>query len=122
MHGGFGLGFLNFLGTILFFVAVFWAVKFFLLGGLRSRRWRGYRGGRRWEGAESEAESEARERLARGEIGEDELNRLKSTFKRGFRGEGWFGGDRALEHARMRLAQGELSVEEFETIRKALGG
>ncbi len=122
MHGGFGLGFLNFLGTILFFVAVFWAVKFFLLGGYRSRRWRGYRGGRRWEGAEGEAESEARERLARGEIGEDEFNRLKSTFKRGFRGEGWFGGDRALEHARMRLAQGELSVEEFETIRKALGG
>lgn len=121
-HGGFGLGFLNFLGTLLFFVALFWALRFFLSS--RSRRWRGC-SGRHQRERQDEAASTARERFARGEIGEDEFGRLRDTLKRTVRGERspleWFGGgDRALELARMRLARGELNAEEFETLRKAL--
>ncbi len=47
MGMGFGLGFLNLIGTILFWVAAFWTVRFFIRGGFRgdyrSRlpKWRG---------------------------------------------------------------------------------
>jgi hypothetical protein len=147
MHGhmGFGLGFLNFVGTILFFVAVFWALKFFLRGGCRSRgrypKWRSeWRrgwpgGGRPWESGSDEADRVLRERLAKGEIGEDEYARLKGQLGRngastgganggGGRFEssplGWLRGDDALELARLRLARGEISADEFETIRRVL--
>lgn len=150
MHGhmGFGLGFLNFIGTILFFVTVFWALKFFLRGGCRSRgrypKWRGEwrrgssSGPRPWE-RQDEADRVLRERLAKGEITEDEYARLKGqlggnggssggansgTNGSGGRFEGgplgWLRGDDALELARLRLARGEISTDEFETIRRVL--
>jgi len=70
----------------------------------------------------------ARERFARGEIGEEEFSRLKEGLKKNGRRADRFpfewlgGGDRALETARLRLARGELSLEEFETLKKALQG
>ncbi len=152
MHGdmGFGLGFLNFLGTILFWVAVFWAVRFFVRGGFSKYRshgrypqwrrgWHG--GGRPWEARSDEADKLVRERLARGEISEDEYARLKAQLggngsvgdnggsRQGVGGGnarseggplGWLRGDGALETARMRLAKGEISEGEFETIRRVL--
>ena len=143
---GFGLGFLNFLGTILFFVAVFWALRFFFRGGLHKyrhgnpgkwREWRGrYSGPRPWEGRSDGAEQTLRDRLARGEIKEDEYNRLKtqlgSNAGNGNGGPnggsprpdggplGWLRGDDALEVARLRLAKGEISADEFETLRRVL--
>jgi len=154
MHGhmGFGLGFLNFVGTILFFVTVFWALKFFFRGGCRSRgrypkgrgEWRrGWPGrSRPWESGSDEADRVLRERLAKGEIGEDEYARLKgqlggnggsssgsnsgsnSSANGGGRFEGgplsWLRGDDALELARLRLARGEISADEFEAIRRVL--
>lgn len=153
MHGhmgmGFGLGFLNLLGTILFWVAVFWAVRFFIRGGFkggfsRSRhlKWRGARWGasRPWENRSDEAEKVMRERLAKGEISEDEYAKLKSHLGvgegNGGNGDhhtpqggpprpeggplGWLKGDGALELARLRFAKGEISEGEFQTIRRVL--
>lgn len=148
MHGdmGFGLGFLNFLGTILFWVAVFWAVRFFVRGGFnkyrshgRYAKWRRgwHGGGRPWEARSDEADKLVRERLAKGEISEDEYTRLKSqlggngsngggngSYNGPARPEGgplgWLRGDDALGVARLRLAKGEISADEFETIRRVL--
>lgn len=145
---GFGLGFLNFVGTILFFVALVWTIKFIARGGLKGYRhgghygkWRGH--GRPWESPPSEAERVMKERLAKGEIGEDEYTRLRATlgtngsngggsnggsnsggYAAGSRPEGspfgWLKGDSALETARLRLAKGEITPDEFETIRRVL--
>lgn len=147
MHGhmGFGLGFLNLLGTILFWVAVFWAVRFFIRGGFRNghfrsryAKWRGdwRRGGPPWEARSDEAEKLLRERLARGEVGEDEYARLKAQLGGNGNGGGggygngsprpeggplgWLRGDSALEVARLRLAKGEITPDEFETLRRVL--
>lgn len=137
-HGmGFGLGFLNFLGTILFFVAVFWALRFFFRGGLhkyrhgRTTKWREWKGSRPWESRSDAAEQTLRERLARGEISQDEYSRLKTQLggnggdgNGGGRPEGgplgWLRSDDALETARMRLARGEITADEFETLRRVL--
>ena len=168
MHGGhmmgmgFGLGFLNLIGTVLFWVALIWAIRFFVRGGFREGRfnrgryakWRGYMkhsggrgdwgrgrgngGGRPWE--QDEADKLIRERLAKGEIGEDEYARLKAQLGgdnggssggsnggssgNSGRSEGsplsWLRGDNALETARLRLAKGEITPDEFETIRRVL--
>ncbi len=150
MGMGFGLGFLNLIGTILFWVAAFWTVRFFIRGGFRgdyrSRlpKWRGEwskgrGGGRPWEnrsGPGDEAEKMMRERLAKGEISEDEYAKLKAHLGSGNEsngGEGnhgspraesgplgWLKGDGALELARMRFAKGEIGADEFETIRRVL--
>ena len=148
---GFGLGFLNFIGTILFFVAVFWALRFFFRGGMHKYRhgnpgkWRDlrgrYSGPRPWESRTDGAEQTLRERLAKGEIDQDEFNRLKAQLSGnggsnsssgnanggnvgGPRPEGgplgWLRGDNALEVARLRLARGEINADEFETLRRVL--
>ena len=163
MHGmvgmGFGLGFLNLIGTVLFWVALIWAVRFFVRGGFRGGRFsrgryakwrgemmrggysrgnRGHGGGRPWE-TQDEADKLIRERLAKGEIGEDEYARLKAQLggdNSGTNGnsgnasneherpEGgplsWLRGDNALETARLRLAKGDITPDEFETIRRVL--
>lgn len=155
MGMGFGLGFLNFIGTILFFVAVFWALKFLFRGGFRGGHGGGhggrgryaklrgdwakgrYGGPRPWERGPDEADKVMRERLAKGEITEDEYNRLKSQL--GSNGDGsdngpastsagrpdggplsWLRGDDALEVARLRLAKGEITADEFQTLRRVL--
>ncbi len=157
MGMGFGLGFLNLIGTVLFWVVLIWTIRFFVRGGFRGGRfdrsrfdrWRGdmkrsdcgRRGGR---GTSDEADKLIRERLAKGEIGEDEYTRLKAKLgdanssgengssrtaedgprRNGGRPEGgplsWLRGDNALETARLRLAKGEITPDEFETIRRVL--
>ncbi len=126
---GFGLGFLNFVGTILFFVAVIWTIKFLARGGSvrgwRSRkhygRWHG-RGGY-WESSPNEAEKALRERLAKGDITDEEFSRLKASAVKSDEDAGpmsWLRGDRALETARLRLAKGEITPDEYDAIRRAL--
>jgi uncharacterized membrane protein len=129
---GFGLGFLNLLGTILFFVAMVWVIRLVMRGGFRSqgcggwRRWRHdrFRTGREVDGAVEEARS----RLARGEIDAAEFERLRSALAGGEGTEGgaferWLGGGHdAMELLRLRLVRGEISVEEFHALRRALEG
>jgi len=133
---GFGLGFLNFIGTILFFILVVWVIRFVLRGGI------GYRGGRcggwhryyrgrhyrrhRYAGFGNDPLEEARARLARGEIDAQEYERLRGALE----GEApdeeapferWLGGrPDAMETLRLRLARGEIGVDEYERLRAAL--
>lgn len=168
MHGqmmgmGFGLGFLNLIGTVLFWVALIWTIRFFVRGGFKNGNFRKRYGGRyaKWRGEMTrgghghggrgdwgrgrpsggdEADKLIRERLAKGEISEDEYAQLKAKLgengegssstaedgpsRNGGRSEGgplnWLRGDNALETARLRLAQGEITPDEFETIRRVL--
>ena len=143
-HGaGFGLGFLNFLGTLLFFFTVFWLVRFFVFG----RRYRrGYAHGpwskgRGWShqdangSGEDDALKTAKERFAQGEINAEEFETIRSRLRTGedskrdgpsfpdFRGFGnsW-GRERALDITRTRFAKGEITQEEFETVKRTLEG
>ena len=143
-HGyGFGLGFLNFLGTILFFVALFWLVRAFVFG--RRRRYRppfGSRGWSRWDsgyGGEDRALRLARERFAQGKISAEEFETIRSRLDTGEDGgrdgpsfpdlsnlrssigSNW-GRERALDIARTRFAKGEITQEEFETLKRTLEG
>ena len=83
-----------------------------------------------------EALEVARERLARGQINAEEYERLRSGLANGSANGGpnadqdghqpQGGGprrprrDQALEIARMRFATGELSTEEFDSVKRAL--
>ncbi|MEM6430113.1 MAG: SHOCT domain-containing protein, partial [Deinococcota bacterium] len=81
-----------------------------------------------------EALNTARERFAKGEINADEFASLKeelagnqaeqaSTSRPSGMGFGPFSGwgrERALDIARMRLAKGEITAEEFATVKKTL--
>jgi uncharacterized membrane protein len=115
MHGfGFGLGFLNLIGTILFFAFIFMLIKFFVKGAR-------YAGHRNWHG--------------RGEWGKRDWKR--DDWKSGdwrnrapwmsekFWAEGKEGSrpdvdDEAMNVARERVAQGEITPEQFETIKNGL--
>lgn len=140
-HGagfGFGLGFLNLIGTVLFFIFLVFLVKTIVRGGWRGGR--GPRGGgpewgggwwggppRRWSGSDEsrgdgwradEALRTARERLAGGEISPQEFESLKRGL--GSTVDGTSRHDDAVNLARLRFARGELSSEEFEAVKKAL--
>jgi uncharacterized membrane protein len=114
MHGlGFGLGFLNLIGTILFFAFIFMVIKFFIKGG----RYAAYRN---WSGHEGHGRSE----WSRGDWGRGGWNRgapwmqgKEGQGKEGFRPEA---DDEAMSVARERLAQGEINPEQFETIKGGL--
>jgi uncharacterized membrane protein len=112
MHGfGFGLGFLNFIGTILFFIFIFMVIKFFI----RNARYAGHRG---WHG--------------RGDGGKDNWNRGDWGRKAPWMSEKFWEGkegprrgygevdDEAMNVARERVAQGEVTPEQFETIKGGL--
>jgi putative membrane protein len=147
---GFGLGFLNFIGTILFFVLLFALLRMFLRGwkysgmghgpgsrgwggpwmargmgrGWGRHGWGGMMGG--WNGRDDALEA-ARERLAKSEITPEQFETIQKGLEtRRQRDDeqpwrGWMGGkDDALETARLRFARGEISAEEFEMIKKAL--
>ncbi len=146
---GFGFGFLNFIGTILFFVFLFALLRMFLRGARYSGMGRGGwggpwmargmgHGGRHgpggmiggmmggWNGRDDALET-ARERLAKSEITPEQFEAVRKGLEtrrqrdeeQGLRR--WMGGkDDALETARMRFARGEVSAEEFEMIKKAL--
>ena len=144
-HGmGFGLGFLNFIGTILFFVAIFWFVRLFVFGrryrygsrGPWSRRGRGWG---RWDdggSGEDDALKMAKARFAQGKISAEEFETIRSGLgsdeddarggpsfpdlsNLGSMGSNW-GRERALDIARTRFAKGEITKEEFETVKRTL--
>lgn len=93
MHGfGFGLGFLNLIGTVLFFVFLFWVFKY-AFRGMRD----GGRGPWEWRGPGSHRHS------SHGPWGDQSDS------------------DAAMKTARERLAKNEISVEEFETLKRGLG-
>lgn len=125
-HAAFGLGFLNLLGTILFFVFLVFAFKMFFRGmrysgaknGFGSWNWQGPSNGHRHH--EDEAMKVARERLAQSEISPEEFETLKSGLRASAPQEPGYRRDSALATARMRFAQGELSQEEFDAVKKAL--
>lgn len=139
-HVGFGLGFLNFLGTILFFLFMFMLFKMIFRGmryggprgGWGARGWSGRSWGRHGHGGWSdrsdhdEAVTAARERFAQGEIDADAFAGIQQALAsdRPASDEGWSPRrhDRALQLARMRLARGEITPEEFEAVRKTLSG
>lgn len=145
-HVGFGLGFLNFLGTILFFLFLFMLFKVLFRGmryggprgGWSSRGWGGPpwsrhghgpsagHGGRGGHPSDDEAMTTARERFAEGEVDADAFAAVKQALAAdrpaGDEGHGPRRFDRALSLARMRLARGEITPEEYDTVRKTLNG
>ena len=133
MGYGFGLGFLNFLGTILFFIFLFWLLKAFVFG----RGWRGgHRGWRHmkyaggpWGRGSDEAAETARERYAKGDISKDQYEAIKTglgaeksqeTHDNWRDWRGFWDRDKALEVARIRFAKGEITLEEYEAIKRGL--
>ncbi|HLV12235.1 MAG TPA: SHOCT domain-containing protein [Trueperaceae bacterium] len=94
-HGagfGFGLGFLNLIGMVLFFLLVFWVIKALVRGSWRNG-----------PGPRGDGEGSGR--------------------------PGWWGGpwhrydggqDEALQIARARFARGDITLEEFEAVKRAL--
>lgn len=129
---GFGLGFLNLLGTVLFFVALVWVIRLVMRGGVHARGcggWRHWRHERFHAGRRSDdAVDEARARLARGDIDAGEFERLRSALEgqEGSDGgpfERWLGGvPDAMGVLRLRLVRGEITVDEFHALRRALEG
>ncbi len=120
---GFGLGFLNFLGSILFFIFIFFVIKAIIYHFASHKA--GHRG---WncKNAEDEAVAVAQERFAKGEVTSEEFNVLKqglgNVSSESIASSGWGFGrhNKALGIARMRFAKGEISLEEFETIKRVL--
>jgi uncharacterized membrane protein len=150
-HGlGFGLGFLNFIGTILFFIFIFMLIKFFIRGSryaghrpwhgrgdwskddwgrrgppwMREEFWQGRKEGSRpwswYSEAGDEAMSVARERLAQGEITPEQFEAVKGGLKVDMADSSSGRFDKALHLARLRFAKGEITLEEFEAVKKTL--
>lgn len=135
---GFGLGFLNFLGTVLFFMFLFGMFRMLAWGsrggcsGHSRKHWKSMR--RQWKHHMMEHDAPlriVRERYARGEIDREAYldmtealgGRPEETVKHQEKASEWrppFMQDRALEVARYRLAQGEITPEQFEAIRRTL--
>ena len=128
-HGfGFGLGFLNFLGSLLFILLIIWGIKMLVRG-----RWPGPwgegrgRNGWRWDGPHAygaerpdEAMTTARERLAKGEFSAEDFETIKKGL--GSSSDAETRHDSAVRLARLRFAKGELTLDEFEAVKKALLG
>ncbi len=148
MHGlGFGLGFLNLIGTILFFVFIFMLIKFFIKGrhyaGHRDWHGRGEWGRSDWgrrgppwmsekfwaEGKEGqrphattddEAMNVVRERVAQGEITPEQFETIKAGLKVDMSDAPLGRHDKAVHLARLRFAKGEITPQEFEAVKKTL--
>jgi uncharacterized membrane protein len=140
MHDGFGMfGFFHFIWSLFWLFAFVWVIRFFARGMKHSKGWSNSRGwGRKmWQdfgqmGNQDQAMSTARERLAKSEITPEQFETIKKsleTRKAASEHEehdwkerigNWANNDSALNVARMRLAKGEISSEEFEMIRRAL--
>jgi uncharacterized membrane protein len=140
MHDGFGFfGFFHFLWSLFWLFAFIWVIRFFARGMKHSRGWGNSRGwGRKmWQdfgqmGSQDQAMTTARERMAKSEITPEQFETIKKSletkkvapdhedhdWKERF--GNWSNNDSAMNVARMRLAKGEISSEEFEMIRRAL--
>lgn len=116
MAFGFGLGFLNFLGTVLFIIAVVWVIRRLVMGGRHWNRDDGSPGARGW---------------GRGWDGGWPGRRPWGDRSASNGGAPWGGAsqasheaaataDDAIATARERLAGGEIDVETFQPIEKAL--
>jgi uncharacterized membrane protein len=113
MHGvGFGLGFLNFIGTILFFVFIFMLIKFFIRGS----RYAPYRGWNRGDWSKHD--------WRKSDWGKNAPWMREEFWQH--RNRPWHGDsesdtdDEAMGVARERLAKSEITPEQFETIRQGL--
>ncbi len=143
------VGFFKVLGWVLLLGLIFGALRFFRRSGRFAGHGWGGRGsswnprgmmGSNW-GGRDEALETARERLARSELTPEQFEEIKRSLmtpqsnasewrssegwqdmKREFRGmsRNWGGKDNAIETARVRLAKGEISTEEFEMIKRTL--
>jgi uncharacterized membrane protein len=140
MHDGFGMfGFFHFLWSLFWLFAFIWVIRFFARGMKYSRGWGNGRGwGRKmWRefgqmGSQDEAMTTARERLAKSEITPEQFETIKQSLETKKaspdhddhdwkeRWGNWSNNDSALNVARLRLAKGEISSEEYEMIRRAL--
>ena len=125
-HAMIGLGFLNLLGTLLFFGFLVFAFKMFFRG-MKVSRANGGPGPWNWQGPshshnprEDEAMKVAKERLAQSEISPEEYETVKRGLRASTPQQEGYRQDSALATARMRFAQGELSQEEFDAVMKAL--
>jgi uncharacterized membrane protein len=140
MHDGFGMfGFFHFLWSLFWLFAFIWVIRFFARGMKYSKSWGHGRGwGRKmWHefgqiSNHDQAMTVARERLARSEITPEQFETIKKSletrkispdhnehdWKERF--GNWSNNDSALGVARLRLAKGEISSEEYEMIRRAL--
>jgi uncharacterized membrane protein len=116
MHGfGFGLGFLNLIGTILFFIFIFMLIKFFVRGAR-------YAGHRNWHGrGDWNKRDWSRRDWNRGDW-KGKAPWMSEKFwmddKEGSRS--YDTDDEAMNTARERLAQGEITPEQFETVKQGL--
>lgn len=123
---GLGLGFLNFLGSILFFVFLFFIIKSVIYYFASKNGGKVWSCSSRHKSKEDEAIMVARERFAKGEITTEEFSVLKSglgvenTENSSSPHWGFSSRDKALSIARLRFAKGEITLEEFETVKKAL--
>ena len=114
MHGmGFGLGFLNLIGTLLFFGFIFMAIKFLVKGRHHANGrgdWgRGPWGPSHWKQGPPWMQGE---RQGKGNQSKEGFHPWSDDSKPG--------RDEALNVARERLAQSEISPEQFETIKQGL--
>ena len=144
MHDGFGMfGFFHFIWSLFWLFALIWVIRFFARGMKHGRGWGGGRqwGKRMWSefggmnglSANDEAMATVRERLAKSEITPEQFETIKKSLEtkkpssesesndwKEKRWGNWSNNDAALNVARMRLAKGEISSEEYEMIRRAL--
>ena len=130
-HAGFGFAFLNFFGTVLFFIFMLFVIKMMFKGMKYSGRgswsvpWR--ESSRAWiddgpKAHNDEAIQVARTRLANSEISPEEFDVIKQGLKDSDTSysKSPYQHDDALKTARLRFAKGELTLEEYETVLKAL--
>lgn len=96
-HMGFGFGVLNFFGTILFFVFAIMAIKLMFKG-------------MRYSGFGPEGSTDWRQKAKERYRAWAQDDKAQATH----------GQDEAMQIARDRLANSELSPEEFEAIKEAL--
>jgi uncharacterized membrane protein len=114
MHGmGFGLGFLNLIGTILFFAFIFMAIKFFVKG-------RHYTHGHGDWGSWGPGSWKQGPPWMHGREGQGKERQGKEGFHLWQNDDSRPGSDEAIDVARERLAQSEISPEQFETIKQGL--
>ncbi len=115
MHGfGFGLGFLNLIGTVLFFAFIFMLIKFFVRGA----RYAGYRN---WQGRGDWSKRDWKRDNWKGDDWKNKAPWLSEKFwSEGKEGLHPNTEDEAMNVARERVAQGEITPEQFETIKQGL--